>query len=181
MTALSKASVRAQDWDGSNASGYSCYCSAAAKIGGSDFVFLAEEAELECAMWATADAVHTHQAFGLAPGNSSDWIVAALAIQQATVALIATGSVFVQAEDGPAGSQSKQSSERTDGTAPEARNAHAGPEDHEKQQAEHDRLIEVGLTKIEHGHLQRSVQITCGNLNCLDMAVFQGDQKGASS
>jgi hypothetical protein len=90
VSALAQACISAQDGDSGNPCGESCESAATAKIGRSNFVFVTEEAELESAMRTTVDAVHAHQAFGLAPRNSADWVVTALAVEQAAIAFVAS-------------------------------------------------------------------------------------------
>ena len=72
---------------------------------------------------AAADAVHAHQALGLAPRRAADRVVAALAVQQAAIALVAAGWVLVQSKHRPPRDRAQQRAQRANRPAPEARNA----------------------------------------------------------
>ena len=51
-------------------------------------------------MFGTAsDAVHAHQALGLAPWSVSDGVVPTLAVEEAAIAAIAAFGVLVQAQN----------------------------------------------------------------------------------
>jgi hypothetical protein len=75
--------------------------SAAAKIGRRDLIFFSEKPERECVIGTCTDAVHAHEALGLTPRLATHGIIAALAVKQAAVALVAFFSVLMEAEDGP--------------------------------------------------------------------------------
>jgi hypothetical protein len=102
MTALAEAGVGAHERDHGYSSGQTGERAPAAKIGGGDFLLVSEEAKLEAVMGAGANAVHAHQAFGFAPWGTADRIVSTLAIQQAAIAFIARGWIFVQSQNRPA-------------------------------------------------------------------------------
>ncbi len=102
VTAFAEAGVGAHQGDNSHAGGKASDGAAAAKVGAGDFLFFPEEAELQAAMGAGVDAIHAHKALGLAPGDAADGIVSSLAVQQASVAFVAGGRVFMEAEHGPA-------------------------------------------------------------------------------
>src|ERR1017187_6465878 len=68
----------------------------------------AEELELQAVVRATAQAVHAHQALGLAPRRAADRIVAALAVEQAAIAFVAGGRILVQRQNRPARNRNKQ-------------------------------------------------------------------------
>ena len=123
---------------------------------------------------ARADAVHAHQAFGLAPRHAADGIVSALAMEQAAVAASQAAVIFVQAEDGPARDRAQQSAQRANGAAPEARDAQAGGENDEKQDAEDEALGKVRLTEIENESLENGVERSAGGFDGGDVAVLQG-------
>ena len=77
-----------------------------------------KEAELNPTLRAIGDAVHAQNAFGFTPRRTGNGIVPALAMKQATVAIFAFGRVFLQAQNGPARSQSQQRSQRAQRAAP---------------------------------------------------------------
>jgi hypothetical protein len=90
MTALAQACVGAHEWNRSNSGGEPGQSSTTTYVRRRDLVFVTEEAKLKTLVRATADAVHAHEAFGFTPGHSADGVIATLAIEQATIALIAT-------------------------------------------------------------------------------------------
>ena len=94
--AFAKPCIGAHQGDGSRSASKAGQCTAATQIRRCNFVFLAEEAELKGVVWATAGAIHAHQAFRFAPRNSTDGVIAALAIQEAAVTLVALRGVLVQ-------------------------------------------------------------------------------------
>ena len=96
FAAFAKPCIGAHQRDGRSADGKASQGSAAAQIRRCNFVFLAEEAELKGVVWATAGAIHAHQAFRFAPRNSTDGVIATLAVQQAAVTLVALRGVLVQ-------------------------------------------------------------------------------------
>ena len=108
MATLSEATIGAKDWNRGHSRSNSGDGAAAAQVWRCDFLLIPEESEFERSMRATADAVHAHKALRFAPRNSADRIVTALAIEKASIALVATGCVFVEAKDGPARNRSEQ-------------------------------------------------------------------------
>src|ERR1039458_10823208 len=84
-------------------------------------------------MWATAYTVETHQALGFAPRRSADRIIAALTIQQAPVAFVATRRILVQPQNRPARYCAEQRAQRANRTAPQPCNAQARRPGDEKQ------------------------------------------------
>ena len=130
-------------------------------------------------MRATADAVHAHEALGFAPGKTADGIVSALTMEQAAVAFVAGGGVFVQAEDRPPGDGAEQSSERADGAAPEACDAQAGEENGEEENTEEQALGKVLLAEVEDQELKNTVDGSAGGLDGGDVAVLKRREDGA--
>ena len=152
---------------------------APANIGRSNFGFLAEEAKLQAAVRATSHAVHAHQALGFAPRHSANGIVAALAMQQAPVALVAARCILVQSENRPARHRSQQRSQRANRAAPQTSDAQTGPEDQQEQDAQHQSLRKMRLTKIKNRCLQHRVQRSRPCFDRHDVAVFQRSQHRA--
>ena len=103
MAALAQAGVGAEERNRHCADGQASERSAPAQVWRGDLLLLAEEAELQAVVRAGAYAVHAHQALGLAPRRAADGIVAALAVEQTSVAVVAGGRVLVQPQHTPAG------------------------------------------------------------------------------
>ena len=147
---------------------------APAQVGRCDFLFIAEEAELEAVMRATAYAVHAHEALGFSPGKAADGIVSALATKQAAVALVTCGRVLVQSQDRPAGDCAEQSAERADGAAPKAGDAQAGDENGQEEDSEDQALGKVRLAEVEHEKQENRMEDFAGSLDGGDVAVLEG-------
>src|ERR1700690_874328 len=81
MAAFAVAGVGVHQRDDCRACDETRESAAAAKVGAGDLFLIAKEAELQAAVRACADTVHAHETFSLAPGNTADRIVAALAVE----------------------------------------------------------------------------------------------------
>ena len=173
VAALAQAGVGAHQRNHGGAGSEAGQRPAAAQIRRGHFMLVAEEAEFQAVVRATAHAVHAHQALGFAPRRAADGVVAALAVEQAAIAFVAGGGVLVQAEDRPAGDRAQQRAQRADRPAPEPRNAQAGRKNREKENAQHQALRKVGLAEVEHRGLQNRVQRFAGRLDGGDVAVLQ--------
>ena len=85
----------------------------------------------------------------------------------------------METEEGPSRYGAEQCSERAEGAAPKASDAHAGPEDDEEKNAQHETLRKVGLSEIEDGQLKRGMQECAEGFEGCDVAVLHRDEKSA--
>ncbi len=129
-----------------------------------------KEAKSNPAFRAIGHAVHAQMAFGFAPRRAGNGIVAALAMKQATVAILAMGGVLFEAQNGPARSQAQQRTERTQCAAPEAGDAQVEREDRDEDRAKQESLAEMSLLEAEEGGRQRRVTVG-GREQCAQRVV----------
>src|SRR4051812_42059990 len=123
IASLGKARGSPHQRDDKRAGGDSRDGLAAVEAGPHYFPFLAKELELQALVRTGVRAVHTHVALCLTPRNSTDGIVAALAMHFALIALVAGCGIFMQPEDRPPRDDTEQASQRTERATPEARHA----------------------------------------------------------
>ena len=103
-------------------------------------------------------------AFGLMPGDATDRVVAALAAQQAAVAIIAMLRILDQPKHGPARHDAQQRTQRAQCAAPEPRDAEIQCNEEDKNQAQPDPLTKIGLLETQKQRSQDEVQRAA---NCL--------------
>jgi len=120
---------------------------------------------MKCAIRALAHAVETKVAFGFAPAGARNGIVAALAMEQASVAIAAVRGILFEAQNGPAGYKSQQRSQRAQGAAPEARDAQVEYENRCKNQSQEEAFAEERLFETEQDLLRREIKDAA---DCLD-------------
>src|SRR5208337_5417578 len=99
---------------------------------------------------ATAYAVHAHQALRLPPWRAADGIVAALAMEQAAVAVVARLRILVESQQRPLRHRAQQRAQRANRTAPEARDAQTHRENHEEQNAQKNSLRKMRLPEFQN-------------------------------
>ena len=97
-------------------------------------------------------------AFGLAPRDSADGIVATLTGEQAAIAVVASDGIFVQSQDRPTGCHTEQRSQRTDGAAPEAGDAIVQGHEEDKEKTQEETLAEVRLLETQDDGAQEPVR-----------------------
>src|SRR5208337_4889844 len=132
-----------------------------------------EEAKSKAAMRATVHAVHAQVAFRLVPWDTAGGIISALAVEQAAVALVAGGLIFVQPQHRPPRDRAQQRAKRADGAAPQPRDAQAGEKNCNEQDSEEQTLRKMRLAEIQHDELQnRMDHFTAGSYSC-NMAVLK--------
>ena len=179
VAALAQAGIGAHERNQRRAGSEPRQRSAPSQIRRGDFFLFAEEAELKAVVWATAYAVHAHQALGFAPGNAADGIVAALAVEQAAVAFVARSRILVQPQHAPPGDRAQQRAQRANRPAPEPRHAQAGQQNGHEQNPQHQPLRKLLLTEIQHRELQNRMQNFAGQLDHRDMTVLQRRKRRA--
>ena len=122
---------------------------------------------------ALADAVQAQMTFRLMPGNAANRVVASLAVEQASITVIAFGRIFDQPQHGPAGDQPQKRSQRADCTTPEARDPKIQSNDEDEERAQPDALSEIGLLEIEHQRTEKEVQRCSNSLHHSPRTLFQ--------
>ena len=131
-------------------------------------------------MRATAHTVHAHQALGLSPRHSADRIVAALAVQQAAIAFVASSMRSLcrpridQRETAPSSAPNGQIARHQKRVT-----RMLAQQDDEEQQAQHQTLREVRLSKIENCGLQDRVQPFAARSDRGYVAVLHGHKHRA--
>src|ERR1035438_9883996 len=98
-------------------------------------------------------------AFGFAPRRAVNGIVSALAMLQATVAILAMGRVFLQAQNGPARGQAQERSQRAQRAAPKAGDPQVESQDDDEDRSQRETLAEMRLPKAEEGARQRGMAV----------------------
>jgi len=180
VTAFAEAGIGAHQGDNGRARSKACDSAAAAKVGPGDFVLFPEEAELQTSVGAGADAIHAHEALGLAPGDAANGIVSSLAVQQASVAFVAGGRIFVQPEHGPARGETEKCAEWAYGTTPQTCDAQAHGENSKEEDAEDKPLHKVSLAKVEDGEIENGVEDFASAFDPGDVALLEGKKNGTN-
>jgi hypothetical protein len=180
VTAFAEAGIGAHQGDNGRARSKACDSAAAAKVGPGDFVLFPEEAELQTSVGAGADAIHAHEALGLAPGDAANGIVSSLAVQQASVAFVAGGRIFVQPEHGPARGETEKCAEWAYGTTPQTCDAQAHGENSKEEDAEDKALHKVSLAKVEDGEIENGVEDFASAFDPGDVALLEGKKNGTN-
>ncbi len=143
-----------------------------------DHCAVGEELERQAVVRTRVEAVQAEMALGLAPRHSADRIVATLTGEQAAIAVVASGGIFVQTQDRPTGDGTEQSAKRTDRATPEAGDAIVQCHDEDKQKTEGEALAEVRLFEIEDENAQEPVQKAAGDLQRSKATVLDGIECG---
>jgi len=111
---------------------------------------LGKEFKLEAVMRALADAIQTKYTFGFAPGHAANGVIAALTVQEATIAVIAGCRVLLESQDGPARDETEECAQRTNGPAKEAGDSVVEGQDKNEKGAEQKSLAKMGLFEAEN-------------------------------
>jgi hypothetical protein len=119
--------------------------------------------------------------FGFAPGDAADGIVTTLTVEQAAVAVIADGVIFLEAENRPAGGDAEQSAKRANGAAPEAGEAEVKKKNKDEEQAEEEALTEMGLLETKNGGVEEEMNNADEKLKGKGDGVLSGLKSCADS
>jgi hypothetical protein len=150
--------IGTQERDGGHSGGNSCQHPATRQTWTGDFRLLPEEAKLQTVVGTGVDAIEAQVTFGFAPGRSADGIVSALAVEETTIALIATRGIFMQAENRPARREAQECAQGTQRAAPEARHAQIERKEDDEDEAQQNAELEMRLPETEDSGGERGME-----------------------
>jgi hypothetical protein len=109
-----------------------------------------KELELDPTFRTLSNAIEAEMAFRLAPRNSRDGVISALAMQQATVAIFAAVSVLLETENRQSRNQAQKRPQGTERPAPKSGNPKIEREDSDEYQSKEKSLAKIRLLEVEH-------------------------------
>jgi hypothetical protein len=125
--------------------------------------------------------VHTIQAqvtFGLMPRYGANRIVSSLAMEQATIAVVALLRILHKAKHRPSGSDPEQSAQRAQSPAPEPGNPEIQCQKEQKDKANPKSLAKVGLAKIQQHCPEQKMEYPSDRLHKGETTVLKRTQYG---
>ena len=129
-------------------------------------------------MRALFDAIQAKMALGFVPGDATNGIVASLATEQATVAVVTRNRMLFKSKNRPPGDQAEQSAKRADRAAEKTSNTEIERQQEDQQQAEKKALAKVGLFEVQYCEVQKSMNDSGDESHNREGTGFGGVQDG---
>src|SRR5271157_1289617 len=143
-----------------------------------DGLLSGEKLELQTVLRTLTNTVQTEMTLRLTPRNSADGIIAALAAQQAAIAVLAASRGLDESKNRPARYDPEQSAQWAKRPAPEPSHAKIQRQKKYEDDAEPNPLAKVRLFETEQQRSENKMQPAAHHLHRCKSAVFHHVQRG---